>query len=87
MNEAIVSEGIVAGRIKRTLVEALAPLSLEVIDESAKHAHHAHVVSRAGSAEGNGRDALPHQGGLGRVPRQEPARAPPRDQRACSPTS
>ena len=48
------NEGIVAGRIRSALVEALAPTSLEVIDESAKHAHHAHVVSRAGSATGTG---------------------------------
>ena len=48
------TEGIVAGRIRHALTEALDPTSLEVIDESAKHAHHAHVVSRAGSATGAG---------------------------------
>ena len=48
------SEGIVAGRIRQTLEEALVPLSLEVIDESARHAGHAHVVSRVGSASGAG---------------------------------
>ena len=48
------SEGIVADRIRHTLAEALAPTSLEVIDESASHASHAHVVSRAGSARGAG---------------------------------
>lgn len=48
------SEGIVADRIRHTLTAALAPTSLEVIDESARHAGHAHVVSRAGSAQGTG---------------------------------
>lgn len=42
----------VAGRIRRSLEEALAPLELDVIDESHKHAGHAHVVSRRGTAAG-----------------------------------
>ena len=48
------TDGIVADRMRRTLTEALAPSSLEVIDESARHAGHAHVVSRPGSAQGLG---------------------------------
>lgn len=43
-----------AQRITATLQTALAPLALEVIDESHKHAGHAHVVSRAGSAQNTG---------------------------------
>lgn len=42
----------VAGRIRQSLAKALNPSELEVIDESYKHAKHAHVVSRAGSATG-----------------------------------
>ncbi len=42
----------VAGRIERALVEAFTPISLEVIDESHKHAGHAHRASRPGSAQG-----------------------------------
>ena len=48
------TEGIVAGRIRHALTEALDPTSLEVIDESARHAGHAHVVSRPGGARGSG---------------------------------
>lgn len=44
----------VAQRITQALEQALAPISLQVIDESYKHAGHAHVVSRAGTAEGVG---------------------------------
>ena len=40
----------VAQRITQALQRALSPTSLEVIDESYKHAGHAHVVSRAGTA-------------------------------------
>jgi BolA protein len=40
----------VAGRITEILREALEPTQLDVIDESHKHAGHAHVVSRAGTA-------------------------------------
>ena len=47
-------EGKVAGRMRQTLIDALAPTALEIIDESHKHASHAHVVSRAGSAQGTG---------------------------------
>lgn len=41
-------------RITEKLQAALAPISLEVIDESHKHAGHAHVVKRAGIAAGSG---------------------------------
>ena len=44
----------VAQRITQALQRALSPTSLEVIDESYKHAGHAHVVSRAGTAGGVG---------------------------------
>jgi BolA protein len=40
----------VAMRIREKLHATLAPVSLEVIDDSAKHAGHAHVVSRSGKA-------------------------------------
>ncbi len=43
----------VAQRIRLTLEDALAPTSLLVIDESHKHAGHAHVASRAGRIEGS----------------------------------
>lgn len=43
-------DGTVAERIRRRLDEGLAPTKLEVIDESYKHAKHAHVVSRSGTA-------------------------------------
>lgn len=39
-----------AARIRRALEVALDPLHLEVIDESHKHAGHAHVMSRPGIA-------------------------------------
>ncbi len=42
----------IAERIRRTLSDALAPSELDVVDESYKHAKHAHVVARAGSAAG-----------------------------------
>ncbi len=44
--------GAVAARIRRALEGGLAPTMLEVIDESHKHAGHAHVVTRAGTAQG-----------------------------------
>ena len=44
----------VAGRITQALKTALSPVSLDVIDESYKHAGHAHVVTRAGTAGGVG---------------------------------
>ncbi len=44
----------VAGRIRETIRAALAPLALEVIDESHKHAKHAHMMDRAGTADGIG---------------------------------
>ncbi len=44
----------VAQRIRQLLENALSPAALEVIDESYKHAGHAHVVSRAGTAGGVG---------------------------------
>ena len=40
----------VAGRITQALRHALAPSHLDVIDESYKHAGHAHMASRPGKA-------------------------------------
>ena len=40
-----------ADRITAKLQKALAPVALEVIDESHKHAGHAHVMHRAGTAQ------------------------------------
>ena len=48
------NEHTVAARIRRMLEDALAPTMLEVIDESHKHAGHAHVVKRPGTAQGTG---------------------------------
>ncbi len=47
-------EAAVGDRIKAKLEAALAPISLEVIDESHKHAGHAHAITRPGTAEGVG---------------------------------
>jgi BolA protein len=47
MNE---TTGPIAIRIRDALERALMPQMLDVIDESHKHAGHAHVVSRAGTA-------------------------------------
>jgi BolA protein len=44
----------VAARIEAKLREALSPTTLAVIDQSHKHAGHAHVVKKAGSAQGSG---------------------------------
>jgi BolA family transcriptional regulator, general stress-responsive regulator len=44
----------IAQRIQEKLQAALAPIALEVVDESHKHAGHAHVVKRAGTAQGSG---------------------------------
>jgi len=44
----------VKDRIEAKLASALAPDSIEVIDESRKHAGHAHVVTRPGTAGGVG---------------------------------
>ena len=41
-------------RIMEKLRASLAPLSLEVIDESRKHAGHAHAMTRSGVAAGAG---------------------------------
>lgn len=41
-------------RITEKLQAALAPIALEVIDESHKHAGHAHAVMRPGTASGSG---------------------------------
>ncbi|MGP0061823.1 MAG: BolA family protein [Beijerinckiaceae bacterium] len=41
-------------RITKKLQQALAPIALEVIDESHKHAGHAHAGARPGSANGSG---------------------------------
>ena len=40
----------VAGRIRETLRAALAPSALDVVDESHKHAKHAHLMDRPGTA-------------------------------------
>ena len=40
----------IAARIRRALTDGPAPIALEVIDESYKHAKHAHVISRTGTA-------------------------------------
>jgi BolA family transcriptional regulator, general stress-responsive regulator len=42
--------GPVGTRIRQLLTDALAPSELAVVDESYKHAKHAHVVSRTGTA-------------------------------------
>ncbi len=44
----------VAARIRAALEAGLEPASLDVVDESYKHAKHAHVVSRAGTAGASG---------------------------------
>jgi BolA family transcriptional regulator, general stress-responsive regulator len=43
-----------AERIQTKLQNALAPASLEVIDDSRKHAGHAHMISRGGTATTTG---------------------------------
>jgi BolA protein len=48
------SEAAVGDRIKAKLQAGLTPLSIEVIDESHKHAGHAHAVMRPGTADGAG---------------------------------
>ncbi|HEY1736290.1 MAG TPA: BolA family protein [Methylovirgula sp.] len=48
------SDATFASRITKKLRDALTPSVLEVIDESHKHAKHAHAMSRAGTAEGAG---------------------------------
>jgi BolA protein len=56
-SEISMSGQIVTGtkeRIEEKLQAALAPIALEVIDESHKHAGHAHVVMRKGTAKGAG---------------------------------
>lgn len=47
-------EAAVGDHIKAKLQAALAPTFLEVIDESHKHAGHAHAVMRPGTATGAG---------------------------------
>ena len=42
----------VADRIRRTLEDALSPTALDVVDESHKHAGHAHRAARPGAATG-----------------------------------
>jgi len=44
----------VAARIAQALERALAPIRLDVIDESHKHAGHAHMITRPGTATGVG---------------------------------
>lgn len=41
----------VAERIRRTLSQALVPDSLDIVDDSARHAGHAHVTARPGGAQ------------------------------------
>ena len=41
----------VAERIRQSLIAGLSPVHLDVIDESHKHAGHAHVMSRPGIAD------------------------------------
>lgn len=48
------SQPTMAHRITEKLQSALTPISLEVIDESRKHAGHAHVVTRHGTAAASG---------------------------------
>lgn len=48
------SQPTMARRITEKLQAALTPISLEVIDESRKHAGHAHVVTRPGTATVSG---------------------------------
>lgn len=48
------SETAVGDRIKAKLQAGLTPISIEVIDESHKHAGHAHAVMRPGVASGAG---------------------------------
>jgi BolA protein len=47
-------QATVADAIKAKLQAAFAPVSLEIIDDSLKHAGHAHVVTRQGVAGGGG---------------------------------
>ncbi len=48
------SQPTMALRITEKLQAALAPISLEVIDESHKHAGHAHAITRPGTAGASG---------------------------------
>jgi BolA family transcriptional regulator, general stress-responsive regulator len=48
------SDMAVSDRIKVILQEAFTPSSIEVIDESHKHASHAHAMKRPGTAGGAG---------------------------------
>ncbi len=52
MNEH--AEADMTQRIKTKLEAALAPTFMEVIDESDKHAGHAHAITRPGTAHGSG---------------------------------
>ena len=61
-----------ATRIREKLHTTLAPVSLEVIDDSAKHAGHAHVVSRSGKAAQAGENSLYRESGVGSLHGQEP---------------
>jgi BolA family transcriptional regulator, general stress-responsive regulator len=47
-------ETTVGDRIKAKLQSAFSPESIEIIDESHKHAGHAHVVTRPGTADSSG---------------------------------
>ncbi len=65
----------VASRLRNSLSAALSPSELDVIDESYKHAKHAHVVSRAGTAGASGETHFlikvtsPHFAGKSRIDR------------------
>ncbi|MGO9133607.1 MAG: BolA family protein [Methylovirgula sp.] len=48
------SQPTMTHRITEKLQAGLAPVSLEVIDESHKHAGHAHAMTRPGTAHGSG---------------------------------
>jgi BolA family transcriptional regulator, general stress-responsive regulator len=48
------AEADMTQRIKSKLEAALAPTFMEVIDESDKHAGHAHAITRPGTAHGSG---------------------------------
>ena len=62
-------------RLRCSPTAALSPSELEVIDESYKHAKHAHVVARAGTAGASGETHFlikvtsPHFAGKSRIDR------------------
>jgi BolA protein len=50
LKQATVHPGAVAAAIRAKLEASFSPISLEVVDESHKHAGHAHVADRPGRA-------------------------------------